>query len=377
LVTNNFPPVIDGVGDYSFELFMQLVKNGNDVKVVTSNKQNIKDFFASNNNVLPIVSKWGLGSYLKIAKLIKEEKIAWLCLQYVPYAFSKKGIPFHLICLLILCRLNGCKVLVCFHEVAVRTKGYGVKSAFTGSLQRLIAFGLCSLSNKRITSTSLYASYLKPFHAIVLPVPANLYKESDAKKPEQSLGKQIFTITSFANRCDKYLLQSIGSLRKEIRFPFKLILAGYCNKQRGPQIQSMLSEYQLQDIVEMTGEVSKETLAGLLADTDIYIQTEFVSARGEGGISGKSGAVAAAMCAGAAIVTTKGDMTDTPLFKDRYNVLFVTYQDAANMSKALEELGNNDSLRNELKKNARQTYENSMSWQQTAIIYQQALNKAS
>jgi glycosyltransferase involved in cell wall biosynthesis len=377
LVTNNFPPVIDGVGDYSFELFKHLTKNGNDVKVITSNKQSISELFASRNNVLPIVSKWGFSAYLRIAKLIKEEKIEWLCLQYVPYAFSKKGIPFHLIWLLILCRLNGCKTLVCFHEVAVRTRGYGVKSSFTGSLQRLIAYGLCFFSNKRITSNLLYASYLKPFALTVTPVPANLYIETDARQAEKSLDKKIFTITSFANRCDKYLLQAISDLKMKTNFPFRVVLAGHCSPTKMGQIQLMGIDFGVKDFVEITGEVSKETMAQLLADTDIYVQTEFVSKRGEGGISGKSGAVAAAMCAGAAIITTKGDMTDAPIFADRQNVLFVAYQDAANMSEALEELGNNDSLRNQLKKNARQTYENNMSWQYTAIIYQQALNKAS
>lgn len=378
LVTNNFPPVVDGVGDYSFELFNHLRKNGNDVFVVTSNRQEIVSHFSmTKDKVLPIVPKWGLSSYLKIIKLVKQEKAAWLCLQYVPNAFSKKGTPFHLIWLLLLCRVNGCKVIVCFHEVAVRTKGYGFKSTVLGCLQRLVAYGLCIFSNKRITSTFLYASYLKPFGAIVSPVPANLYKASDAEEPKESPDKKVFAITSFANRCDKFLLNAISSLQKETRFPFKMIVAGHCNESRKEQIMSLAAEHQLQDIIEITGAVSKETMAQLLADTDIYIQTEFVSNNGEGGISGKSGAIAAAMCARAAIVTTKGDMTDNPVFNERYNVLFVEYQNSESLYKALHELGSNDNLRNQLKANARETYLKQMSWQHTATIYQQAFNKAS
>ncbi|MFX8562034.1 hypothetical protein ABTM00_20090, partial [Acinetobacter baumannii] len=70
----------------------------------------------------------------------------------------------------------------------------------------------------------------------------------------------------------------------------------------------------------------------------------------------------AAMQAGAPIITTKGDMTDTIFFEDGVNCIFLKCTNTSSIKESLMRLLNTRELRLQLKNNAIQTYQSMACW---------------
>lgn len=104
LVCGNLEPGQDGVGDYTRELAGALQSQSTVIKVIALMDRGVSDIVEENQasrqqNVRVVRMALSLSFARRKAvfqKLVAEFKPDWISLQYVPYAFSAKGIPLKL-----------------------------------------------------------------------------------------------------------------------------------------------------------------------------------------------------------------------------------------------------------------------------------------
>lgn len=374
LISNNFPPIIDGVGDYTFHLFNHLNKKEITTKVVCNNKEEIRRFVKQNQleeQVFPIIQQWNLFSGFKIVNLAKKQQVNTILLEYVPFSFSKLGIPYFWFFVFIWARLNGLKTSIFFHEVGVRIWGYGINYFIRGVFQIILAWLLCTVTNFCFSNSMMGAKQLKPFKTNVIPVPSNFLKEKEVANKGLKENHQI--VLSFLNRCDLVLLKSIDCLVRT-KFPsLKLLLIGKSSAKHKTKIENEIEHLQLQNQVKIIEETSSYRIVEAFEIANIYVQIETISRIHEGGISTKSGAIMAALSMGSKIITTKGDMTDTNFFKDRENVHFVNYMSLEDLTNALETILVNPNYANQLSVSSILTYNQKASWENHVKIISKIL----
>lgn len=358
IICNNFPPIIDGVGDFTKILQQELNKVNKVAKVVCIAKPQIIQFVHANkldNDIYPIIKKWNLTAVFTILKLARQQKITTLYLQYVPYAYSKLGVPFFLPILFLLARLKGIKTYIFFHEVAVRVWGYGFNYFARGILQRCIAYLLCLLANKIYNNTLIGTTLIRPFKSTIIYIPSN-FPDVSALSVEK---KQI--IVSFLSRYNQCLIQALQQVNTQTAVPLKLILVGKANNMIKQMVLQDIEYLQMREFVEIDTNEDALHIATTIKQANVYIQLEKVERKNEGGISTKSGLIMAAMQIGVPIVTTQGDMTDTSYFKNNHNICLIKYN-INDLTQSILRITTNSSFANTLAKNATATYHNKSGW---------------
>jgi glycosyltransferase involved in cell wall biosynthesis len=154
----------------------------------------------------------------------------------------------------------------------------------------------------------------------------------------------------------------------------KLKLIGIADPNHILELKSLIQVYDLSAVVSFEERGTRDDLAEQFAASDIYLQMEFVNEFGNGGVSTKSGALAAAMAAGLPIISARGDMTDSTVFRDKENIFFAYYKDEDSVFNAVTEILNNQSLAKKLARGSEETYANKLSWDHTVAGYISLLN---
>ena len=104
-ICSSLEPGRDGVGDYTRKLAAALVKQQYNIVVVAFNdryiSENVLACTQTDENETITVIRFSANTELKfrlkhIQELIEQSGFDWISLQYVPYGFNKKGIPFFL-----------------------------------------------------------------------------------------------------------------------------------------------------------------------------------------------------------------------------------------------------------------------------------------
>lgn len=354
--------MIDGVGDFSFELSSRLRQRGFNCSVCTLRNCEVLGFceLRKDKNVFFSGDRWNLTSYLHLVKYLKANRPDIIFLQYVPHAFSRYGLPFHLILIPLMAAFYKIRFDTMFHEVSVRIKGAGLKSSIVGLLQLVIACILSLLSKKIYTTNRRYANYLKPFKAQVIFTPPNIYKPASTSLPISPENIPGFSIVSFLNRCDDKLLEAFKLFRESSDPESILILVGYHDHIK--QIEESIKQKNLEQFVLIVRNSSADAIADHIQAADIYVQIEAVGEKNEGGVSTKSGCLSTALSLGKSIISTRGDLTDSDIFIDKYNILFVRYGNIESYFNAFMKLRNNRFLIKQMEINARQIFNTSFTW---------------
>ena len=176
-------PGRDGVGDYSQKLADEFKMQGHKVAVIALNDKYIKDNKQETNSEsrcsLRLSSKIPWKNRIEItSKFVESFDPDYLSLQYVPYSFHKKGLPFGLV--KHLNKLSEGRLWhIMFHETWVGIKD---ESPLSHSLykffQKRIAKSLITSLNPKLISTSnrLYQLVLKEIgiNATILTLFSNI-----------------------------------------------------------------------------------------------------------------------------------------------------------------------------------------------------------
>ena len=137
-------PGRDGVGDYTRRLAGELIRQGHIASIIALNDKYVticsEETQNDNSYKIPVLRLPGtLGWRKKISlakQFLNQQSSDWLSLQYVPFAFSKKGIPFNLGSWLQELG-NGRKWHIMFHELWLGMElGANAKMRVWGTFQK-------------------------------------------------------------------------------------------------------------------------------------------------------------------------------------------------------------------------------------------------
>ena len=366
IITPNYAPLICGVGHHSEVLAGRLRQRGWTVSILTKRKHGwclLQEGAAEQS----------MGEQLKKAILQSLQRtplhtrILW---QYAPNGFSKKGLPLQLFPCMLRVRQQGIRQYIFFHEVAMRTLGYGWRQMLLSIGQKTLANMMQWIAQRSATSIRLYSQYSWGRKPLIIPAGSNFQWPQQQPAPAISEGLRY---CCFTNRCSHALLQAFAQWLVE-NPAHQLILIGQASPAQTAQIQQWLSELHLQSSVQCLGALPATDMMDQLLQSDIILQWQPRSANGQGGVSAKNGTMAAAMQAGKPIVTIAGDMTETTYFRHGQTCWLLQEDTPQAWLQALQQLGSNAPLRQQLSHAAHTCYQHYMSDTVLTDQFEQLLN---
>ncbi|MBC7915807.1 MAG: hypothetical protein H7Y07_16990 [Pyrinomonadaceae bacterium] len=296
-------PGSDGVGDYTRLLSIELIKLGHQIHIVALNDSFITDTNKSIQRSKGIeVEVLRMPSVLSIEKKseivknwVNDLNPDWISLQYVPFSFHSKGIPFGLS--KALNRLGkGRKWNIMFHELWVGLDNEATpKMILWGHIQRLLIRKLVQVLQPKIihTHTKVYQAILQKngFEAKYLPLFSNIPVNNE---PNSGVKKDSVKENNFIR------LVIFGSLHPEAPVGnFADEVVNYSNKYKTQITLTFIGRSSNQQAVweaiwtekgltfENLGEGTPEYISSALSNCSIGISTTPIS------LIEKSGAVAA------------------------------------------------------------------------------------
>ncbi|MEI7979627.1 MAG: glycosyltransferase [Bacteroidota bacterium] len=374
IITNNLSLENDGVSDYSVNLYHELTHKNFNPKLISLKKLQETSFYINQDIIDLNIDNWNFNGCFQLLKTIRKYKPSWLFVQYVPYSFSKTGLPFTFTFILILSRLFGTKILVNFHEIGIRFTNNGIISIPRAFLQRVISYLLCCSSNSILTSNVYYAKMLLPFKSKIIPIPSNFENLLNKTLVELKQKKYPIIITTSANRSNESFFKIISQLHLNYVNDFVVNITGRADKNDLTRIDMLTTKYNLQKCIKYHVNLPDNEYCLALANTHYFVNIEFVSNKGEGGVSTKSGVIASAMALGLPIISTCGDLTDLNIFKHNENIFFVPFNNPILAAAEIQNLINNIPLRNNLIKHSKLTYYSKMQWSESIKFYSDILS---
>ncbi len=377
-ITDNFPPVVDGVGDYTYNLGQEFANNGHQVYVICSRKEAIIQHAENINSitVLPIILHWNKSAISTILKSISHIQPDWIVPQYVPYSYNYYGMPFWFYQLVSALKQQKYRLAITFHEVFIDLELDKPKYIPVALAQRAITYLIAEKVDHIIVSIERVRLQLRRFDAKMtrIPIGSNIrpvtVPETDIIHLRKKMApKDEFIIASFGIRDQVNLVHLLHRLLQE-KQNVKLALLGKMNSPTIEAINKLIGQLNLSDKIYLTGFLSNDELYATLRSADAFIMLE----ENRGGVTTKSGSIAAAYAAGLPIIGTKGHMTDY-FFVNGENILFTDVKSLDKMTSDFKNfIQNKDNILNRLKKGSKKTYEERLSWEKIYNAYLNLLN---
>lgn len=329
-ISNNLPPIVDGVGDYTYNMALEFAKHSHDTHVVCRNKEKIRDVY-EDIHVTKIVKKWNRQAGKDIAEYIRENGIEVVSLQYVPHGFHPKGLPFGLISVVNEIKRTGAKLMVFCHEVSVEYSHGSLKQKALEYLMKEITKKILEQANFIATSIAYYRKMIinigiqQPIS--IIPIASNIPEYQYSQQEILEIRQQIapdgeFIVSFFGKRDSVTSMRAIQELRSE-GISIKMLLIGSV---------SIPSEYRQENCYE-TGVLDVSELFKYFLVSDVMVLPEGNSY----GCSFKSGSFAACLRAGLAVCTGKGYLTDVSLHHNE-NVVFADFCSVTDVKEKLRAL---------------------------------------
>ncbi len=321
-IANNFPPIVDGVGDYTYNIAKQFVGHNHKVYIICKNNPQINTQI-QDMTILPIIDKWDCNCYKPIIKFIKEKAIDIVSLQYVPHGFHPKGLPFPIIKLTREIKKSNTKLFTFFHEVSVEKEKGNIKRTLLSMLMQHISKRVIENSDYVATSIEYYKKMILRLapnkkEIPLIPIASNIPETKLSKEELSALKKELApnneTIISFFGiRNIQTSIDAIVEL-KEHGYKLKVLLIGKTSKHLPNNLPA--------DTIK-TGTLDIEEIDQYLKISDIFILPE----NNDAGCSFKSGSLAAGLRNNLPIITTKGKLTSKELC-NQDNILFCNFTTA-------------------------------------------------
>jgi glycosyltransferase involved in cell wall biosynthesis len=363
-ITANYPPTICGIGDHTFHLVQAMMKKGHDVHVIC--KANPKETMPIEGNICPVVKQWNIEGVNIVTKIIGDIKPNWVIVQYEPYGFQLKGLPFFMLFLYKKIKAIDIPILTVFHEIRIRPER-DIRKKIVSFLQTKIANWLAKMSEKVVTSIDFYAHILHrweskltviPIGSNILPIEINDFDKQTLKQ-KYGIKADTFVICTFGNRDVSTHLAAFDMLKKD--YPNLVwLIAG---KTKTPSVFLEKTSY-----IRYVGEMLAPDIYRHLSLGDVFFMPDEINEKGEGGTSNKSGSLACACALGIPIVATKGDLNNQLLI-DNDNILLVDIHDSERLYKAFKTCLEDENSRLVLGKNARKLYNQSLKWDNQAQVF--------
>lgn len=280
-------PGKDGVGDYARRLCGELIRIGHVAQIVSLCDKKVSTFTNQNQEVeeakvavyrIPISSS-NQQRLIWSQEIINKVQPDWISLQFVPYSFNPKGLPFWLPSFLK--KLNGNHQWhIMFHELWIGMDlNSNFKSVCIGYLQKRLVSKILNGKEKIIinTQTDLYQSKIADlgFKAQILPLFSNIIKNSESSlgkiKSDFELKFCIFGSIHYGAPVEKFIDELkqvlLTSNRKRV---LKFLFIGHC----GVAIEEWRKVLVANKInFETTGFVTDKEISDILSSCQYGIST--------------------------------------------------------------------------------------------------------
>lgn len=156
-ITNNFPPITCGVGDYTYKLAKALTQQSIRVSVLCAAKPEIVNskahFKKEGIDVFPLVKSWDKKGLSSLSDQFQNIDAEWVSLQYVPFSFHPKGVPLGL--------TKGLKLLfpkikweIMFHELWVgKVANATFRLKLHGYIQKFLIINMLKVLKPKVVHT--------------------------------------------------------------------------------------------------------------------------------------------------------------------------------------------------------------------------------
>lgn len=323
-ICGSLEPGRDGVGDYTRLLAAELIRLTHHTTVIAINDKYIDALSEEEQKVeevtVPVVR---LPSDIKESlrfDYVRKKALAldpdWISLQFVPFSFQKKGLPFSLIKQLKpFVTAHKYKWHIMFHELWVGIYGHNtLKQRILGCFQKILINRMLAVMKPEYVTTSLdiYKRNLKYSSVKVLPLFSNIrVAEYPGKSPDINYDNRKLTAVHFGT-----FTGALDDFEKQIRFIahiaekagkkacFKILGDGGSYKKEAIAIsEKILGEKEVLDL----GVMPEESVSRHLLSSDIGIS------RADFMLFGKSGSAMAMLEHGLPVLLRGSRPTDQSL----------------------------------------------------------------
>lgn len=277
-------PGRDGVGDYTRQLAGELIRQGNRIAIVALNDKFLMHEWVGAQivdeieiPVLRVPNKWSAKQRFERTKqLIDSVDPEWLSLQYVPFGFHNKGLPFRLGQDLKLLGKNK-KWHIMFHELWVgMDREASLKHIAWGWLQEKLTRSIVKKLSPKVVHThvQLYQRQLMKFNTAVnlLPLPSNipLSKQSVTNKSSNSVITFVIFGSIHYGAPIKEFVNEVRAYSAQKGLTAHLTIIGRSSDEQ----QNWSTEWQSQGLsVTVAGEQPHEKVSELLLGASYGITT--------------------------------------------------------------------------------------------------------
>lgn len=351
LITGAYPPLKDGIGDYTARLADNLKNNSNlEIEVVSSGQ----------------IKSWNIFGVLDIIRHIKEKDINIVHIQY-PSSRFRRTIALAFLPLFIKLISPKTKVIITLHEFSI---------SYPINRLRQLVLGL--FSDKVVVSDAkefkqLAGSWPGAFiknKLVVIPIGSNIDAyEADAEIKEKffkehRLDSKAVIISFFGfihkNKGVEILLNTLAVLKNK-KIPIFLMLIGEL-KPDNPyhrRIQHLIDSLGLEDSFYLTGYCTANEASGFLSMSNLCV-LPFLD-----GATFRRTTLITAISHGLAVITTKAEGYVPEGFIDGSNIVLVPVNDKKALVEAITSLGQDNALRKKIGTAAREFSER-FSWDKIA-----------
>ena len=274
-------PGFDGVGDYTRRLAGELIRRGHQAAIVALNDYSVievsNETQLCEGSIVPVLRIPNDASskirYKSTEQYIKAFNPKWISLQFVPYSFNSKGLPFLL--QPFLKKLKGKhKWHIMFHELWL---GIDMESSFKhkciGWLQQFIIKNIIRTiqPNRVHTQNKLYQFFLRSqnIDAQILPICGNIPPGVLEKKAQEFNQFVLFGSIHYGAPF-KNFIDDLTGISNQFLKPIKFIFIG----KNGQELSSYIAVLENYNIpYEVLGIQSENVISQVLTNSDFGIST--------------------------------------------------------------------------------------------------------
>ena len=270
-----------GVGDYTRRMCGELIRKGHEVNILSLMDLHVISFLNEYQeiegvsiNVYRIPFEVRKAERFDLAQnIIKKTKPDWISLQFVPYSFNFKGLPFWLPSFLKDIKGNHYWHIM-FHELWL---GIDIESSFRhkciGKLQQLIIKKIIQNTKPQIINTQnkLYQYFLKRHYidAEILPICGNIPLTAVKNEVKEFTQFVLFGTIHNGAPFEDFIADLVGASNK-FKKPIKFIFIG----KNGPELsnyEKILVNFKID--YEVLGIQSENEISKILINSDFGIST--------------------------------------------------------------------------------------------------------
>ncbi len=367
LVTGEFPPMEGGVGAFTQELARALHENGHEIHVISSREtrpETAERTYRTRNDPInlgfaqlhPRIERWRWPSLATIADIILRTELDIVNIQYQAAAFNMNSAAINILPL----RLKGVtQTVVTFHDLRVPylfPKAGGLRRSAVNFMARH-ANG--TIVTNRADYESLSAFLTKPIAQI--PIGSNItaytpnHIEIAEAREQLGINEDSILIGYFGFLNESKGADTLLAAMAKLDQRYHLVFIGGQTGASDPtnaafleHMKHLVKEFSLSDRVHWTGFLSDIRVSTFLHAADFMVMPY------RDGATLRRGTLMAVLAHGRPLITSEPS-EPTPELKSGQNVWLVPPQDVPTLTKAIETLAGDSTLRHKIGTGARET----------------------